>query len=292
MEKRWQVTDQLSLPCDKVADYSFPRLRLDDAALIEAIVELLRERTASGNSHADDSETDTAEAANEALDNDGMFNGEAEVEDDTSESYPFVENTGCGNKGPKDIPIKISIADSIGFVSSPLSQDVSWQAPSPTYSLLPRAAMDAPARAGLRRSVVQNACGQRIHVTWTIDARKLQTKDNVIVSPSFEIDMVRPIPFRMMLLPREVTDKKGGHCFKKARGAGSVQLKCEADLEDSAFDTTLTFRVSAGGEKQRGPVTHDFARTGVCSLPTKEQLWHFSDFIDATSQTFSIELEA
>jgi len=254
--------------------------------------ELLRVRATTRNQIAGGLEGDTAVVMSADLDRDASLDGDVKAEHNQSERYSLKECTRCDNTGTKAVPIKISIADLIGEVPSALHVDSSQQTPSPASSPVPTTAINVPVRAALQQSVVGSACGWTTYVRWTIDAKKLLSKDNVIVSPSFDVAMERLLPFRMMLLPREVSDKKGGHCFKKARGAGSVQLKCEVDLEDIAFDTTVTFSLSTCGKKRRGPVTHDFAHAGVCGLPKGEQTFYFGDFIDVSSQTFSIELEA
>jgi hypothetical protein len=275
MEKR---CEPIRMSSDKVADCIFPSLRLDNSSLVDAIAEMLRVLAVPRSPHAACLEKDVGIDTTAASDRNGDVQGDDGADSDKAEPDLLIGST----LATREIPIPISIADLITDVPSQ-----TLAAPAPT------AVMGVPARPGLQQSVASHAGGWRTHIKWTVDAKKLQTKDNVIVSPSFEIAMERPMPFRMMLLPREVTDKKGGHCFKKARGTGSVQLKCEADLEDSGLNATVAFKISAGGEmQQRGPAMHDFAQAGVCGLPKKEQLWHFNDGIDTSSQTFSIELEA
>lgn len=68
-------------------------------------------------------------------------------------------------------------------------------------------------------------------VSWTVDARKLKASDKVAVSPAFQVPTA-PGNFRMMLLPKVVDDRKGGASFKRAKGKGLVQVKCEENLED------------------------------------------------------------
>jgi len=136
-------------------------------------------------------------------------------------------------------------------------------------------------------------------VCWTVDAKKLKGSDKVAVSPSFELADY-PGNFKIMLVPKAVSDRKGGASFKKAKGRGYVQLKCEAALEGETAAGTMTLRASVGTgnpqdeqEPPRGPVSHNFAECGVCCLSSMKQQeeWNFSKAVDEASQTFEVCLE-
>merc|ERR1712113_639885 len=114
-------------------------------------------------------------------------------------------------------------------------------------------------------------------IYWTVDARKLNGSSRTVVSPGFEIVQGGPPAFRMRVSPQVISTEKGGASFRKSKGRGIIQLKCEADL--SPCDSSIvTFRISVGKSREhvknevpRGPVSHDFiARNGICGLP-KEQ---------------------
>merc|ERR1712183_42901 len=97
-------------------------------------------------------------------------------------------------------------------------------------------------------------------VSWAVDVKRLQSKHHrMLVSPPFDLPLGRPVPFRLMVQPKEMF--KGGDSFAKARGFGSIQLKCEdALMEDTLLrHTALTFRFAVGQVPWRGDVRHDFA---------------------------------
>eukprot|EP00930_Biecheleria_cincta_P089614 TRINITY_DN78957_c0_g1_i1.p1 TRINITY_DN78957_c0_g1~~TRINITY_DN78957_c0_g1_i1.p1 ORF type:complete len:409 (-),score=76.29 TRINITY_DN78957_c0_g1_i1:60-1286(-) len=134
----------------------------------------------------------------------------------------------------------------------------------------------------------------RVH--WTVDGRKLKSNDKQTVSPPFELSLGSQFPsvtFKMMIYPQAVTEGKGGSCFKKSKGKGYVQLKCEAELAE-AFAKVL-FRISIGSgsamKAARGPVEHDFSLSAVCGLPEDQMIWDFLEVVDPDSLTFVVCLE-
>lgn len=133
-------------------------------------------------------------------------------------------------------------------------------------------------------------------ITWSVDARKLNSDHKVIVSPSFELEFMgeRRVSFKVMLTPKEVTNRKGGLSFKRSRGIGSIQLKCESQEE---FTETVSVKFSVGRSLARGPVLHDFAQTGVCSLKvggdsnSSAENWDFTRAVDVSAQSFEIRVQ-
>jgi len=129
-------------------------------------------------------------------------------------------------------------------------------------------------------------------VQWTVDAKKVQSKDHVVVSSPFMLPCGgQLLLFRMMLVPSVECKKARGHCFKKAEGRGSVQLKCEAsDLPQDA-NTRIRYSVRVGWERFRGPNEHDFRQAMVCGLPKDQEDWNFAEAEDIASRTFTVHLE-
>jgi len=129
-------------------------------------------------------------------------------------------------------------------------------------------------------------------VQWTVDAKKTRSKDRVVVSSPFMLPLGgQLLPFRMMLVPTVVCKTRRGHCFKKAEGRGSVQLKCDAsDLPQDA-NTRIQYSVRVGGERFRGPKEHDFRQAMVCGLPRDQEDWNFAEAEDVASRTFTVHLE-
>eukprot|EP00933_Yihiella_yeosuensis_P064395 TRINITY_DN67765_c0_g1_i1.p1 TRINITY_DN67765_c0_g1~~TRINITY_DN67765_c0_g1_i1.p1 ORF type:complete len:395 (-),score=96.25 TRINITY_DN67765_c0_g1_i1:308-1492(-) len=136
------------------------------------------------------------------------------------------------------------------------------------------------------------------YVIWTVDAKKLRGSDKVAVSPPFEIESAA-LTFKMMLCPKAVSDRKGGASFKKAKGRGFVQIKCEKFEKDRG---SVSMNVSVGTGRPdavwqsplKDPVRHNFEDCGVCPLPPRPEEkdeWNFTRAVDERSQTFAVRLE-
>jgi len=112
-------------------------------------------------------------------------------------------------------------------------------------------------------------------VSWTVNAKVLDTSDKSAVSPEFFINVpgISTCPFRMVLIPRARGERRGAGSFKKAKGHGRIELKCEGKLPEHA----PTFRVFLwiGGKRARGPVEQNFAQQSVCGLPRDDDDWDF-----------------
>ena len=129
-------------------------------------------------------------------------------------------------------------------------------------------------------------------VQWTVDAKKMRSKDRVVVSSPFMLPCGgQLLPFRMMLVPTVVCKTRRGHCFKKAEGRGSVQLKCEASDLPQDSNTRIWYSVRVGWERFRGPKEHDFRQAMVCGLPKDQEDWNFAEAEDVASRTFTVHLE-
>jgi len=132
---------------------------------------------------------------------------------------------------------------------------------------------------------------------WWVEARKLRANEKQAVSPTFEVSLRDSLPsvkFKMMIHATVMSDQKGGASFRKSKGSGLVQLKCEADeLSKAAAD--FKFRISIGtGESfqaPRGPKAHNFLAGAVCGLDKDEEEWHFQSAVGPDSMTFVLCLD-
>lgn len=134
-------------------------------------------------------------------------------------------------------------------------------------------------------------------VQWFVDARKLRGNDKQAVSPPFELPLgphggSRAI-FKLMIYAKSTTDRKGGACFKKARGRGTIQLKCQGDVLEASGDASFRIAIGSGVRAQppRGPIAHNFASNAVRGLLEEEEEWDFATVIDDESLTFLVKLE-
>merc|ERR1712176_1196587 len=152
---------------------------------------------------------------------------------------------------------------------------------------------DAPQVPGL----VKVGCPSgKTGVFWAIDERKLVSQDKQAVSPVFHIDLHGDEslqPFRLILHPTARNDGRRGAGFKKSKGKGRIELKCEVPREAGSPDIVFRFAVGRDEVRQptRGVVAFNFAENGSChGLPSGKNEWDFSKAIDE-HKTFLVILE-
>jgi len=131
-------------------------------------------------------------------------------------------------------------------------------------------------------------------IRWTVDARKLKTTDREAVSPTFPLACGSPTEFKLVIRPKKIEDARGGACFRKARGKGTVQLRILSSVDETT-SPTVTFRIAVGSQshkhRPRGPVRHNFADKPICGLPEGKDEWDFGKTVDEATQTFIVCLE-
>lgn len=182
--------------------------------------------------------------------------------------------------------------------AGPMPQNTVTVTSATVPSPLPQGPPTVPQPQTLTRAFSVKSGFFRVH--WTVDGRKLRGNEKQTVSPPFELSFGHKFPsvtFKMMIYPEMVNEGKGGSCFRKSKGRGYVQIKCEAELEESV--AWASFRISIGsGSKTvgpRGPRYHNFSQSAVTGLeegPTKdEHIWDFTEVLDEASQTFVVCLE-
>lgn len=133
-------------------------------------------------------------------------------------------------------------------------------------------------------------------VRWNVDARKLTGNDKRAVSPPFELFLgpkFPSVPCRILLQPKVVNEGKGGACFRKSKGKGFVQLKCEQKLAESVHEVAIRISIGDGSKKQppRGAIRHSFFSSAVCGLPKDQEEWSFTSAVDKDTGTFAVCLE-
>lgn len=131
------------------------------------------------------------------------------------------------------------------------------------------------------------------HVSWQVDARKLESQDKQTVSPSFVVDLpvIGPQPFKLALYPTITSDSKRGASFKKAKGKGKVVLKCEAQLPTTVPEIGFRIGIGRGDKIQRPrvPVAHNFSEQSMKGLDKTEEEWDFHAAVDG-SGTFVVSV--
>merc|ERR1719264_718397 len=144
--------------------------------------------------------------------------------------------------------------------------------------------------------VERDAANGTHRIWWVLDARKLSGSNREAVSPIFELVFATGlVQFKMILRSAVVDALRGGGSFKRAKGRGSVEVRCLEHLDD-ADDQLVRFRLAVGamhrwGEEARGPVAHRFSQRTFCSLPEEIREWDFCRHVDRETHTFDVCLE-
>jgi len=148
-----------------------------------------------------------------------------------------------------------------------------------------------PSTRQIRIDRIETAEGEQLSVFWPVDARKLQTYDTSIVSPSFDVNGT--VCKLMVKAASMGYGGRGQRGFKGTKGRGIIQLKSEAGVGETVLPITFRLSLTSGTEKAkiRGPVTHDFANGSVCGLPPNEEEWNLDAAVDRNSQTFVVRLD-
>lgn len=100
-------------------------------------------------------------------------------------------------------------------------------------------------------------------------------------SPGFEVEIpgLGMQPFRICLFPyipqSNVKHQKGTNCFKKSKGRGRAELKCEANLSEDIPKLQVRFGVGDTTSDHKSDwVAHNFGQQSTCRLPGDEP-WNF-----------------
>jgi len=194
------------------------------------------------------------------------------------------------DRWPAGIPAPPTEAPSVGLKPEKVLTPV----PDKEPVVMPPVARIAEPRAPvLQRAFSVNSAIFRIH--WTVDAKVLKSSDREKVSPPFEVSMGgKEIQFKMCLRPTVTSESRGGASFRKAKGKGTVDLRCLNEI-DPARSCSMTFRVAVGkgsdAYRVSSTVRHDFSEKAICPLPETEEEFDFKTVTDEDTQTFVVVLE-
>lgn len=183
----------------------------------------------------------------------------------------------------------------LGEVSSEGS--VEEQAPS---SEAPEEAPDGS--SGLRRTADTDGrpprglpVPQQRHDVWTLEARKLRSRDKVqshtfaVTLPQSEFGArAREVHFVMMIRAKMTNRRRGGGSFSASKGVGFIEVKCAED-----FDMYFHLSVVIGGDGQPSEdmqprcLQHNFHQTTLCRIPGEV---NFVKVADVARGTLSLGL--
>jgi len=129
-------------------------------------------------------------------------------------------------------------------------------------------------------------------VTWTGDGRKVGSTNAQMVSVAF---LLRERGGNMHKAQIRI-NPRGGASFKKAKGHGEIEVKCDT-LPEATSSLTFWFAVSSGREGSgvfqgpRGPVTKclsDMKNSITFGLPKDSEYWDVASSVDKSSNTFAV----
>lgn len=196
--------------------------------------------------------------------------------------------------GPSFVPIPPAGMCFPGHVSVELQTFDRWPVPNlQQQDFLGTSSSSAPKRPQVLQRAFSVASRMN-RIRWTVDARKLRSTDREAVSPPFDLSYAGPVTFKMIMRPKAISSERGGSCFKRSRGRGTIELRCMAE-SDVSERPVVSFRIGVGSkdkpDKLRGPVRHDFSEKLICGLPDGQAIWDFSKSVDDVTQTFVVCLE-
>ena len=107
-------------------------------------------------------------------------------------------------------------------------------------------------------------------VKWYVDAAKFESNSERLLSPEFQLHFpgqAEPFTFRMVILATQ-TGGKHGAGFKKAKGRGSIELKCSSSVPSGVDSVTAFVTIGEGARKQfcAKPIEHHFGDKTCCQL--------------------------
>lgn len=165
-------------------------------------------------------------------------------------------------------PVLLQLTQSLREWETPVTSKTGIEEPDRLHleNLIRPFTVDVPAPPGLPK--VTRLC-------WTIDKAKsiLASGDGIKLSTSMQVPLGEgkaPAKFKFMLKPQMHSEGRGGASFKRSKGKGFIELKCE-EGQDVIGNTRLYFWV--GDQLPRGPVEHNFSSDVVGRLPRDIHLW-------------------
>jgi len=133
------------------------------------------------------------------------------------------------------------------------------------------------------------------HICWNVDARKLRGSEKQAISPPAELPLGprgQSIQLRIAIYPKAL-ESAGAVNFRSSKGKGYIQIKCESDSMMDLDPVCITMSIGTGclSQPARGPIKHDFARNGICTLPRDQNIWDFSLAVETENLMFPILLK-
>lgn len=193
---------------------------------------------------------------------------------------------------PSSPPMTPPLSPSGGFVG--LLGSVSPTAASPIGSPKESLSFSTMKPGTLETSTV----GSKEVVKWCVDGSRFDSHQERILSPEFQIHFPgqsEAFSFRMVILATQ-TGGKHGAGFRKAKGRGSIEFKCQSTVPANV--ASVTFRISMGVMGHYGhqvaakPIWHNFVDKTCCPLRNGEEIdWDFKQSVTGKGCEISVEVD-
>ena len=126
-------------------------------------------------------------------------------------------------------------------------------------------------------------------VRWRVDGNRLESHTERLLSPEFQLRLGQELlSFRIVALAKQ-TGGKNGAGFRKAKGQGTLELKCLSPVPPHAPD--LIVRTTIG--KHTAPsIRHSFVEKTCCPLRNGKQTeWDFKPHGDYMGCEVTLEVD-
>lgn len=192
---------------------------------------------------------------------------------------------------PSSPPMTPPLSPSNGFVGllgslSPTASPIGSPKDSPTFSTMKPGTLET------------STVGSKEVVKWCVDGSRFDSHQERILSPEFQIHFPgqsEAFSFRMVILATQ-TGGKHGAGFRKAKGRGSIEFKCQSTVPANV--ASVTFRTSMGVMGHHGhqvaakPIWHNFVDKTCCPLRNGEEIdWDFKQSVAGKGCEISVEVD-
>lgn len=132
-------------------------------------------------------------------------------------------------------------------------------------------------------------------VRWCVDGTRFESHQERILSPEFQLHFpgqAEPFSFRLVILATQ-TGGKHGAGFRKAKGRGSIELKCQSTVPANVANAVFSISMGHGIGRQTNPtpIVHNFVDKTCCPLRNGEEAdWDFKQSVDGKGCEISVEV--
>lgn len=200
------------------------------------------------------------------------------------------------------VPVTLAVPSSPPF-TPPMSPSNSFPrllgSVSPTSPGNGSPKVDSPTSFSTLRpgTLETSTVGSKEVVRWSVDGARFDSHQERILSPEFSLQFPgqpEPFSFRMVILATQ-TGGKHGAGFRKAKGRGSLELKCQSTVPSNvpnvAFSMSMGLPGHHGYQVASKTIWHNFVDKTCCPLRNGEELdWDFKQSVAGKGCEITVEV--